>query len=125
MFQDLEVFRTAMALARHSGHSQALSARNMANSDTPDYHSKYLEDFTEVLRSEGGSMRATRPEHLHGDNDLAAAERIERDAPQDPNGNTVSLEREMLRAVDAQRKHQRALTIYRSNLSVLRASLGR
>ncbi|HBT01561.1 MAG TPA: flagellar biosynthesis protein FlgB, partial [Citreicella sp.] len=35
MFQSLDVFRTAIAMARHAGTQQALSAQNIANADTP------------------------------------------------------------------------------------------
>ncbi len=50
---------------------------------------------------------------------------IEREGERDPNGNSVSLETEMLNAVSAKRQHDRALAIYKSSLTVLRASLGR
>ncbi len=125
MFQNLDVFRTAMSLARHSGHAQALSAQNIANADTPDYHAKYLEDFSTAVARESSRLRATREKHLHGQGTFDPAPQEERRAAQDPNGNTISLEREMLTAVEAQRHHKRALTIYRTNLSLLRASLGR
>ena len=48
-----------------------------------------------------------------------------RGAARDPNGNSVSLETEMLRAVDVQRQHSLALAIYRSGLSVLRTAISR
>jgi flagellar basal-body rod protein FlgB len=45
--------------------------------------------------------------------------------PTDPNGNSVSVEQEILRSVDAKRQHDRAIAIYRSSLKILRSSLGR
>jgi flagellar basal-body rod protein FlgB len=47
------------------------------------------------------------------------------DAVADPNGNSVALETEMLRAVDVKRQHDRALAIYKSSLTVLRTAIGR
>jgi flagellar basal body rod protein FlgB len=45
--------------------------------------------------------------------------------PASPNGNSVSLELEMLRGIEAQRAHSRAMRVYGSALGILRASIGR
>ncbi|MFZ7091092.1 FlgB family protein [Primorskyibacter sp. 2E233] len=124
MFQNLDVFRTAMAMAKHAGHKQAISAQNIANADTPGYRAKQLPEFQETLRGSLIGQRATRAGHLNGQAERSVEVRERRDA-MDPNGNTVSLELEMLEAVDAKREHDRALAIYRNSLSVIRASLGR
>jgi flagellar basal-body rod protein FlgB len=42
-----------------------------------------------------------------------------------PNGNSVSLETEMVKAADTQREHDLALAVYGKSLDILRASLGR
>jgi flagellar basal-body rod protein FlgB len=42
-----------------------------------------------------------------------------------PNGNSVSLETEMVKAVEVKRQHDQALAIYKSSMNVLRASIGR
>lgn len=42
-----------------------------------------------------------------------------------PNGNTVSLEVEMVASAEVQGAHDRALAIYGSGLNILRAGLGR
>ncbi|WGW04666.1 FlgB family protein [Tropicibacter oceani] len=124
MFQNLDVFRTAMAMAKHAGHKQAISAQNIANADTPGYRAKELPAFETTLRGSLSEQRATRTGHLNGQSDRMVATSDRRDA-MDPNGNTVSLEIEMIEAVDAKRQHDRALAIYRNSLSVIRASLGR
>ena len=124
MFQNLDVFRTAMAMARHAGMKQAYSAQNIANADTPGYRAKAVPEFTASLRQSMMGQRATRTHHLNGSIDRQV-EVLTRDSAADPNGNSVSLEEEMVHAVDAKRQHDRALAIYRSNLSILRTSLGR
>jgi len=43
----------------------------------------------------------------------------------EPNGNSVSVENELLRSVDIRRQHDHSIAIYRSTLSILRTSLGR
>ncbi len=125
MFQNLDVFRTAMALAQHSGKQQALSAQNIANADTPHYRAVGLPDFDQTVRDGMMDQRATRESHLNGQQDGTLPEARERPDTVDPNGNSVSIETEMVSAVDAARAHNRALSIYRSNLNILRASLGR
>ena len=50
---------------------------------------------------------------------------IRRDAPADPNGNSVSLEDQVLRGVEAMRAHDRAIAVYQASLDLMRMSLGR
>lgn len=127
MFQNLDIFKSAMAMARHAGMQQAASAQNIANSDTPGYRAVELTGFAEIM-NDGDSataLRATRTSHLFGQADQAVVDMRRRSNADDPNGNTVSLESEMVVAVDAKRQHDRALAIYRSGLNILRASIGR
>lgn len=125
MFQNLEIFRMAHAMASHAGARQAVVARNMANADTPGYAAQDIAPFAEsYLAGRNSGLRPTRGTHLNGTaGDYAVIER--RDAVPDPNGNSVSLETEMLTAVAVKRQHDRALAIYKSSLTVLRAALGR
>jgi flagellar basal-body rod protein FlgB len=125
MFENLDVFRLSHALARHAGARQAVVAQNMANADTPDYAARDIAPFSAYLDAPPG-MRATRPGHLFGQGGPQPFEpHAERGTARDPNGNSVSLETEMLRAVDVQRQHGRALAIYRSGLTVLRTAISR
>ena len=128
MFEKLEIFRMAHAMSVHAGARQSVVARNMANADTPGYVARDVRPFAEIMTSgdTGFVPRATRPGHLNGTAlpfDLEVAERRNSDA--DPNGNSVSLETEMMKAVDVKRQHDRALAIYKSSLTVLRSALGR
>ena len=127
MFQSLTLFQTAHAAARHAGARQALAARNMANSDTPGYVAQDLPAFSALVGSpsEMRSPRQTRPGHLGGGSATLSTEPRAVGTAKDPNGNAVSIEDEMLRSVDAQRQHDRALAVYRAGLSLLRTSLGR
>ncbi|CUH79723.1 flagellar basal-body rod protein FlgB [Tropicibacter naphthalenivorans] len=124
MFQNLDVFKTAMAMARHAGLKQAYSAQNIANADTPGYRAKDIPEFAKSVRDSLQGQRATRAKHLNGSTGRSV-DFTERRQALDPNGNTVSLEEEMVKAVDAKRQSDRALAIYRSNLSILRSAIGR
>ncbi len=113
MSTDLSIFAIAGAKARHAAARQAQIAENVANADTPGYRAKDIEPFDTTLARaarDGGEFRARTTESLG-----AAA----------PNGNTVSLEDQMMRAGGAKRDHEFATTIYAKSLAMLRAALGR
>jgi len=132
MFQNLDIFQVAHAMARHAGQRQAVTARNLANADTPGYRAQDITPFKDTVRGAKPSeaQRATRDTHLSGvafdRAKIAAPDLItDRSVKSDPNGNSVAVETEILRSVDAKRQHDRALAIYRSSLTILRTSLGR
>ncbi len=113
MFQNLDIFGLADARARHAAARQAQVAQNIANADTPGYRARDIVPFDEVFRAAGGDANAM------------SMRSIDAGGIEAPNGNTVSLEQEMVRSVDAQRDHNRALMVYRSAMTVMRTSLGR
>lgn len=127
MFDDLNVFKTAYAMATHAGQRQAVISRNMANADTPGYQPRDIEAFQIAFENSGRevAMTATRQGHLFGGSGAQPWAEVEVKPAGDPNGNGVSIEEEMLRAVEAKRQHDRALAIYKSSMNVLRSSLGR
>ncbi|WP_170386764.1 FlgB family protein [Ruegeria atlantica] len=127
MFYDLNVFKTAHAMATHAGQRQAVIARNMANADTPGYQPRDIEGFQKAFENSGRevAMTATRVGHLNGASGPQPWAEYETTPSGDPNGNGVSIEEEMFKAVEVKRQHDRALTIYKSSMNILRSSLGR
>lgn len=126
MFGTLDIFRMSADLARHAGQRQAIVAQNVANADTPGYVPRDLPDFVQMVQPgrDASVPRATRATHLHGTAEAGVLPMpVAQRGNSSPNGNEVSLEREMLRSVDAKRDHDHALAIYRSALTVLRSSL--
>lgn len=127
MYQSLEIFQTASAMARHAGSRQAVVARNIANADTPGFQAQTIAPFQDIYQADSTAMmRTTRPGHLAGGGHMFANPTVT--APTgsaSPNGNTVSLEDELLNAVAISREHNRALSVYRHAMTVLRSSLGR
>jgi len=122
MFEKLEVFQMAGAMAKHAAARQALIAENIAQADTPGYKARDIASFSDTYRSSNESlaMRATRSGHL-ADSALPQY-RITETAG---NGNSVSLETEMMKSAVVRQEHDMALAIYKSALGVLRSSLGR
>ena len=128
MFDQLDIFRMSAAMASHVGRRQALTAQNMANVDTPEYRAQRLPSFSELTETPGQHppLRATRPDHLYGvGGEVAHARIMTERADPSPDGNTVTVEREMLESVSAKREHDRAIMIYKSALTILQTTLSR
>lgn len=126
MYSNLNVFRLANAMAAHAGRRQEVIARNVANSDTPGYRARDIVSFVEALDQAARREPGPRRTQVAAGGDPAFVWR-ETETPDaaDPNGNSVSLEQEMLRAADARREQDLALAIYKSALGILRTGLGR
>ncbi|MEM9317770.1 MAG: FlgB family protein [Pseudomonadota bacterium] len=115
MFEPLEIFDLAAARARHAATRQNVVAQNIANADTPGYRAQSIAAFDDIYRRLG-------PDGL---NSADFSRTFDAKTPLSPNGNSVSLELEMVASVDAQRAHSRALNVYQSALNILRTSIGR
>ncbi|MEM6890727.1 MAG: FlgB family protein [Pseudomonadota bacterium] len=121
------IMKMAQSLARHAGARQAQVAQNIANADVPGYRAR---DVVEFARAYDGSLtkpdlKVTRESHLSGRATRQAYRTFEMSSEAAPNGNTVSLEREMVRGTDAKSSHDLALSVYKSSLDIIRTSLGR
>lgn len=125
MFEKLELTRMAQALAAHAGARMGIVAQNVAHADTPGYKSKDVADFAEVYAEKGDAMRSTRPGHFAPPGRPGAPAVFETGGSEAPNGNSVSLEKEMVKSVEVRQSHEMALAIYRATSDVIRASLGR
>ncbi len=127
MFENLAILKVAQAMAAHAALRQNAISQNIANADTPGYGARDVASFAETYEAgSGGAMRASRPEHLQGANTLRAEiTSRSQTSTMSPNGNSVSLEDEMVKAVEVKRQHDLALAIYKTSLGVLRTSLGR
>lgn len=129
MFQNLDVFNLAFRMAQHAGTRQAVIAQNIAHANTPGYQARDVVPFQTLVGSQtdsGFQPQATRSAHLHGSLQSSSVQQIIPDAATaSPSGNSVSVETEMLNAVNARRQHDRAMAIYKSSMTILRTSLGK
>ena len=103
MFGNLEVFRMSHAMAVHAGYKQAITAQNVANSDTPEYKARDVIAFASTYQddaTDAGSLsqKATRASHFHGNASGELPDPIIDD---------------------------RALAIYKSSMTILRTALSR
>lgn len=125
MLEELSIVRLASAMARHAGARHRVVAQNVANADTPGYRALEVRGFADYV-NEGFTPRVTRGAHLAGFRGPARPEVIEDPtALTSPNGNSVNLEGEMVKSVQAQGQHAMALTIYRKVHDLMRIGLGR
>lgn len=128
MFERLEISREAYALATHAMTRQAAISANVANADTPKYQATDLPDFAAVYGTDDGFQPlATRTRHLARPSSGQTFELAARTIPgnQSPNGNTVSLETELMKGAEVRQAYDLALAIAKSAGSIVRSSLGR
>jgi flagellar basal-body rod protein FlgB len=125
MHEALDLFKTASAMASHAGARQAVVARNIANADTPGFRAQDVAPFEQTLQNTPHQVRTTRPGHMGSHESTFAAQVVAADTEPSPNGNTVALEDELLKSVSVSRDHDKALSIYRHAMTVLRTSLGK
>ncbi len=127
MFEKLEIIAMAQAMASHAGARLGAISQNMANADTPGYKARDVADFNSVWEAgQGdGGMRATRKGHLADDTQSFTPTITISNGASSPNGNSVSIESEMVKAVEVRQQHDMALAIYRNTSDILRTSLGR
>ena len=128
MMEELSLFRMAAAMARHASARHHVVAENVANADTPEFRARDVKAFSEYV-NDPFMARATRAGHV-GFQPLARAgtdPEIFKDSATSTsgNGNTVSLETEMIKAAEAKSQHEMAMAIYRKAHDFLRLGLGR
>lgn len=123
MLNGIELFKIAGASLQYTDARQGVIARNLANADTPKFRAADLPPFSELVRSDQIHLKASRENHIRADR-ISLSERATQ-IVEDPNGNGVSLEQEMLNAADTRRSHDQALAVFRSTLSIFRTAVGK
>jgi flagellar basal-body rod protein FlgB len=124
MLENLTLLNLASGMARHATVRHRILAENVANADTPGYRAHDLKDFQATVK-ESFTARATRPGHDGAGHPGLAPEMHELALPPSPNGNTVNLEDQAVRAVETQGAHALALAVYSKAIDILRLGLGR
>jgi len=98
----------AMAMVRHAGDRQAVLSENIANVDTPGFRARDVQTFEEVFAT-GEAARAD----------------IDATAPIKPNGNSVSLEQQVMHLAETRGQHEMGLGLWEKTLDLYRTALGR
>jgi flagellar basal-body rod protein FlgB len=126
---DINTLSLASALAAHAAARQQVIAENVAQSDTPGYKARDIADFASIVDDPVGAFaaRMTRPGHIAFGADARGFDAREQTAlgAETPNGNTVSLEDQMMRAAEVRQEHEMAIGVYSKSLEILRATVSR
>lgn len=127
MYEKLEIFQMARSMAAHATARQSVVARNIANADTPGYRAQQVAAFADTYQSEhsGSGPSRTRATHLATADSTPSVSVHTGATETSPNGNSVSLEQEMMNASEVRLQHDTALAVYKSAMNILRTSLGR
>lgn len=123
MLNSIEILKMASAMARHAATRHQVISQNVANADTAGFKAKDLEPFADSYARMSAQQKMA-PNSLTGAN-AWRAETVNIPGVASPNGNTVSVEDQMMRSVEAQQQHEAATAIYRKAMNIMRMSLGR
>ena len=111
---------------------QDLLAQNVANADTPRYVARDLkaQEFSDTLKkvtSPTSSMTVTNVRHIALSNTRTGQfEDLESpDIESNPNGNSVSLETQMIKVSDTQAQFAAAANLYAKAMTMMKTAIGR
>lgn len=103
--QPVNLFQLATQQANWLSVRQAAVAGNIANVNTPGYSAVDVVPFEAMLDRKATAMSVTHPMHVSAaaTGGTHAVDRFDSDAPMLPSGNTVELERELMKSGEVRR----------------------
>lgn len=141
MIKDIPAFQLLKSRMRYLQARQKVLAANVANSDTPGFRPKDIEQAGIDPTARGGSnprraaavqtsgpiaLAVTSPAHLtSSENGVGGSEENGTRYETRPSGNSVSLEDEMMKVAQNQSDFQAAATLYQRSMNTLRLAIGR
>jgi flagellar basal-body rod protein FlgB len=132
---DLPLFSILRARMDWLNQRQTVLSANVANVDTPGYVARDLKplDFSQMLQSGGvnktklSGLTLTDPRHIPAMSSGAEGAFTVTDTPDveaNPNGNSVSLEQEMIKVSDTQMQFQAAANLYGKAVTLMKTAIG-
>jgi flagellar basal-body rod protein FlgB len=121
---DLPLFALADKRLAWVDTRQSLLAQNIANADTPHYQSRDVKPFALALAQAGVALARTNPAHLAPPRNGAfgASALI---AELSPDGNAVSLDKELVKVADTDGVHELVTNLNKKYQNLLRTTIGR
>lgn len=123
----MALFRTASRRMEHLSARQQAISENVANANTPGYKAKDVVPFSEMVEGrQPMRMARTDPKHLAGTGSKAGVALDVRATSWDasPDGNSVILEEQMVKAAETREAYKFTLGLYRKSVGMFRAALG-
>lgn len=119
MLENLKILKMASAMARYAAERHQVLSQNIANADTAGYRAKDLEPFSDAY----ARMDASKAGINSSSSASSFAKRIDAPGVEKPNGNSVSLEDQLTRTIEAQADHETATVLYKKTIDMLRLTL--
>ncbi|EHL99793.1 putative flagellar basal-body rod protein FlgB [Acetobacteraceae bacterium AT-5844] len=132
MLDGIDVFRITGARMRHLSERQNVVAQNIANADTPHYRAREVKPFqfdSALLRTQGGvaplKLAGSQAGHITGSRrGVDVTTDRANSYSEDPNGNTVDLEEQMVKQADIAKNYDLAAVVYKRNAALMRSAIG-
>jgi flagellar basal-body rod protein FlgB len=136
MLEEIDLFRLTGDRMRYLTERQAVIGRNIANADTPGYQAQDTAPFSVPSMLSGGGAAAsaasaplvlarTQPGHIAPPGGSTQTQRTV--APngygEKPNGNTVSLEEQMVKSADVSNAFALASAAYAKTITLMKISI--
>lgn len=118
MLTDLKLLDTMSALTRHSAQRHSVIAQNIANADTPGYQAKDITPFSDIYSKAAAENRPMSQMALQ-------ATLMDAGQAASPNGNSVSLEQQMMLSSEVKATHDMAIAVYKKSLDMMRMAVGK
>ena len=118
MLSNIKILDTMSAMAGHAAKRHSVLANNIANADTPNFKAKDLQPFSEVHKAAQQGQQNIK---------MLQAKTLEMDTGDiaSPNGNTVSLEQQLMLSTQTQGRHDMALAVYKKSLDMMKMAIGK
>ena len=134
--ENIGLFQALNANMRYQSQRQKVISQNVANADTPGFVSKDLGkvNFSKMLanlnndsKTPSITMATTRAGHIDPMGVPPNVKEAKNKSPYEvnPSGNGVDLEEQMIKSNEVQMNYDLMLNLYRSNLDMIRTSLGK
>lgn len=117
------VFQAAEQRLAWADRRQQVLAQNVANVSTPGFQAKDVSPFSAVLA--GTPLAQTSPLHLAGSTGIQQVRLAVQKQGRAPDGNSVSVERELAAIADTSGIQELALNLHHSYGSMFKTAFGR
>lgn len=118
MISNVKLLNTMSAMAKYAADRHAVIAENISNSDTPNFAAKDLRPFSEVFHQ--SQREGVRPQDV-----INQTIQMDTGNAASPNGNTVSLEQQMMLSTQNKAEHDMALAVYKKTMDMMKMAVGK
>jgi flagellar basal-body rod protein FlgB len=131
---NISLFQAMNAKMSYLGERQKVISQNVANADTPNYISQDLgkADFSQMVSNINQNkmhvtMKQSNPLHQAAPNQSPNPKVAKNKSPYEvePDGNSVNLEEQMVKASETQMNYTLMLNLYRNAADMIRTSIGK